>query len=149
MSYPISELIVQNVESTLSGVTIGAGYENTLTVEREKQPFNSPRNRLAVVMPAKMRPQTPAPLGLDEYILPIAVVFYVIQAESNEDAISQALYSIAADVRKALMVDVHRNGHAVNTEFDPDDIFNSSKPSSGAVVANIRFRTLRGNPYQR
>lgn len=149
MSYPIAELIVQNVVTTLGGVTTGNGYQNTLAVEREKQPFNSPANRLAVVMKGELQPQNNSPLGLDEYVLPLGIVFYVIQSESNEAAITQSLYSIAADIHKVLMVDVHRGGYAVNTEFESDDIFSSSSPKSGAVTAKIRFRTLRGNPYQR
>jgi hypothetical protein len=148
MSLPISETIVENIVTTLAGVTTGNGYENTLTVEREEDPFNQPRDRLAIVCKGKLDARYPPPIGLDEYIFPIGILFYAVQSESD-GPVTEQLYSIAADIRKALMVDVHRNGHAVNTEFETDDIDTKSSPPSGIVTAKITFRTLRGNPYQR
>jgi hypothetical protein len=89
------------------------------------------------------------PLGLDEYTLPVGITVYDCQADSTTTSVMQRLASKAADVRKALMVDVHRGNQVINLAFDPDRYYPDENPRSVLITVNCIFRTLYGNPYQR
>lgn len=152
VAFPIDELILQEVIETLSTISTDAGFLNDLIVEDQKQGGNAPlRDGLVVVAAGAPEPQPNPPLGFKEYLLPIGIVGYVIESEASEPAVLRGrLYSVAADIHRALEADVHRGEQAVNTEFpDKDEIDLAGSPPSVIVWAKVRFRTRYANPYQR
>ncbi len=152
VAFPIDELILQEVVETLSTISTDSGYLNDLIVEEQKQGGNAPlRNNLVVVAAGTPEPQPKPPLGFKEYLLQIGICGYVIESEGADPAVLRGrLYSIAADVHRALESDVHRGQKAVNTEFpDKDEISLTGSPASVIVWAKVRFRTRYANPYLR
>lgn len=140
---PIADLIVQDVQATLEQVP-------TLTVEREKQGGNSPaRNGLCTVFGGDPVPQFDrGPCMHDEYVMEVGILVTAIESETSGVSLPQRLYAYAADVRKALVADIHRGGFAVNTEFEARDELNTeTKPAGVMVKARVRFRTAYGDPY--
>jgi hypothetical protein len=147
MAEPISKLIVDDIVDTLTAY-ISDGNED-FTVERERQGGNSPANRKIVVQVGPCKPQTSAPLGLDEYVMPVKCTTWVIKPEASDPELLPFLYEYAADIRKALCADRNRGGRAVNTTFEDDEFYVEGSPKSAGVTALIRFRTLRNDPYNR
>jgi hypothetical protein len=148
MPYPISDLILQNVEDTLRTVRVVSGYNCNFIVERESQTGNSPRDQLAVVYPGDPDPLPAPALGHDEYHFPVGVRCYAIKSESSSTPIDRALLLMAADARKALRQDLHRGGYALNTLFNAkDELLLSESPKSVLVMVTIHYRTLWDDPY--
>lgn len=147
---PITERILANIVETLSQVRQASGYYNDLIVEREQQDGNSPRDNLVVVMLGDPQPSKVAPMGFDEFLMPVGILYYAIESQSSPVMISTRLQRGAADIRKALAQDLHRGGLAINTEMnvEKDDYFASASPYSVIVKPFIRFRTLWNNPYK-
>lgn len=148
MSYPISDLILQNVEDTLRTVRTVSGYNCDLIVERASQTGNSPRDQLAVVYPGGGIPLPNPAVGHDEYHLPVDIRCFAIKSETSSTPIDRALLLMAADVRKALRQDLHRGGYALNTLFnEKDELQLSDSPKSVLVLVTIHYRTLWDDPY--
>jgi hypothetical protein len=150
MPEPIAELIVQEVKSTLAGITTADGFNFTARVEREEGEGTVIVDGRVVVQTGDPIWQDNSPLGLDEYILPIGVTCYANTPASSTQDRATKLVRMAADVRKKLMADRHRLSRACNTEFPEKDDFNAAdSPASVQVIVHVRFRTLRDNPYER
>jgi hypothetical protein len=146
---PIYDRIIKHIVGTLAGVTTGLGFQNTLICVRDTDAGQSPSEGLAVVIGGNPISADLPPLGLDEYRLPVGITVYDCQADSTTTSVMQRLASKAADVRKALMVDVHRGNQVINLDFDPDRYYPTENPRSVLITVNCIFRTLYGNPYQR
>lgn len=147
---PISERIVQEIVDTLSQVRQASGFFTDLIVERENQEGNSPRDNLVVVCLGDLQSQKISPMGFDEFLMPVGLIYYAIEPTDSAISISQRLQRGAADIRKALAADLHRGGLAINTEMNlhADDYFASASPYSVLIKPMIRFRTLWNNPYK-
>jgi hypothetical protein len=146
---PISEQIMENVVATLATVTLVGGYDNDLTVIRPVQRPDSITDGMCVVGAGDPIPANDPPCGFDEFVLPVGVTVFCIEDENSPTPIQTRLYSIAADVRRALKRDVHRGGLAVLTEFDvKDELHELNAPPAVVVYANVRFRTLYADPYR-
>lgn len=145
---PIAELIVQNIVDVIGGITQSAGYEtNIVAVEREKVGANVPKNGVAVVVIGIPARRAESPLMHDDFQMPIAVAVWVTQTDSA-GPVAQTLYTVAADIRKALGVDLHRDGLAIHTSFQDDEFHGDGAIYRAVVKAEIWFRTLRNNPYR-
>jgi len=148
LSYPIDELIVQNVVSTLKKCTLNAGYHFNLIVERENQRGNSPRQGLVVVMAGDPIPQPSPPLLHDEFRIPIGMQGFVMESEVSGRDIETQLRFMAADIRRALRADLHRGALAVNTHFEAaDQFFLEASPKHVLVTVMPQYRTLYNDPY--
>lgn len=146
----IFEQILDNMVETLSRVRLVDGYFNDFIAVREEQFGNSPRDGLVVVVAGDPIPEPP-PFGFEQFLRPVGVICYAIEPEDSVRNISTRLESMAADVRKALSIDLHRGGNAMNTKLDiaqaRDEFFKTESPYSVLVKPHIQYRHLRGNPY--
>lgn len=153
VAYTIGELCQQNLVEVLSSISTYNSYLSDLTVEVVKQGGNPPlRDGLALVGFGTPKPQDGAPVQFEEFLMPVGVCIYIIQSEKTSDPaiLRQRLTAAAGDVRRALLLDRHRGGNAVNTEFpDPDELHETNSPPMVIVWPNIRYRHLMNDPYRR
>ncbi len=150
MGLTIREKILQNLETTLGGITTEAGYNNTLAeVERWKHRGNPVKNVPKVVICASSEQMEPAPDPLYTCKFTVILDVWVRQAMDDATPTDQLLNSLLGDIIKALKVDITRGGNAENTEilssipFDPVD----GEPSAGiGVELLITYSFLQSNP---
>jgi hypothetical protein len=148
MSYPIVELISQNVVDVLSRVAESTGYNGTLIVERQKRSGNIPRDRLVVV-----HQDDPIPLdgahGHTTWNQPYVVTCYVIESETSDTPIDQRVNFIRSDVEKAVMEDVTRGGYAILTSLEKPELFDAKDGSFFGIDVHftVTYRTIQDDPY--
>lgn len=150
MATAIVELIAQNIVTTLQGVTIDNGYENTLIVERRKQAGNDPvRDCLAVVYQGDPQEGDDKPLQRRSWIQPFHVLLCAVESDSSTATIDARLNSLRADVEKALCAAPNRGGYAVDTHIRTPSIATNAHGDVQAVVVNVdvEYRTAWNNPY--
>lgn len=163
MSAPISDLIVDEIVTTLGGITVANGYQQTVTVQKLSSAAVSPLDNLVVVAPYAPVLQSNGPASLDEFIMAVEITAFSIKADSSTD-VSERLATLAADIRRKLMADYHRSGRAINTLFNKppgasfadgtsadwgDKFSPASSPAFVVIIPRIWFRTLKNNPYTR
>lgn len=148
MPESILELAAADVADSLESITTGAGYSVNADVVRESKEGDSPADNRFVVRVGDPAPKPNAPYGFDEYLVPVEVTAYHLPLNEDETPVATILARRAADVRKSLMVDPHRGGYAVHTQFTTRDEFNTQAPPFFVkVVAYLWVRTRLGNPY--
>lgn len=123
-------------------------YANTLSVAVEEQQPASPRNCDVVVMDADPVQQDNPPYGFDEYLLPLGIVCYAIEPESSSTTIGERLRSIAADVRKALGLELLAEDRLfLNIHWpEKDQYFDEGAPASVLLVPHLQIHTYRNDP---
>lgn len=144
----ILEQIITDIVDTLSDVTIVGGYYHDLEVEVGDGTGTVPRDSLVRVVVGDPIPLENSAHGFDEFHLPVGLAFYAIEGEGSAVPISTRLAQGAADIRKALAVDLHRGGFAINTLLtrEKDDYQTEVQPAYVLIKPFIHFRTLYNNP---
>jgi len=152
MSDSIREQIVQNIVTTLGGITTGGGYANTVaSVTRPNPGLGKEFSDLTLVVHQGDPDPQPGNIQLGrEWVLPVQIICPVEESTTSSTPIDARLNSIAADVEKILMVDTHRSSLAIRTEIGPQD-YAPIEPDAhiGAVTININihYRTRWNDPY--
>lgn len=150
MANSIRELIMQDIKTTLDGVTTGNGYDNTLqTVERfnasQQSRVNSP---WAHIVPEDEEKQD-GRVGYYECFFRVAVVLGMHEDETGTVKDTKLL-SLLADVEKALMADPHRNNLADDTRLTGNEFFEVTDdiPIIGVVLfLEVKYLHKRTDPF--
>lgn len=114
---PIVEQITANVISTLAGVTVARGFQQSLKVARAKPKGTPAGTNLAIVV--ELDPESnsePSEMAL-RWWQPYAVLLLVFEPENSTYPTRKRLQLMAADAAKALMVDYQRGGLACDTQI--------------------------------
>lgn len=143
MTYPIIEQITQNIVATLESLS-------SVTVARDTVAGNSPADGKVIVVlgdPTKLDATPTQHISWDQ---PYALICYVIASETDETPPDQRAMVRRSDIEKALMVDPHRGGLAVDTFIEAPTLLENDIGLLGGVVVNItvRYRTRYEDPYQ-
>jgi hypothetical protein len=141
MSDSVREKILENIRTTIATVTIANGYVNTLaSVQRWKQIGNSCKDIPCVVIVEDSENKKPVPNPNFSCILPVDILIYTRQEESDTRSTGTLLNSLLADVEKVLMVDVTRGGYAHDTNITGNDPFPTvpGEPAAG-IILNIEI----------
>lgn len=156
---PVIERIVRNIVETLEGVSDAAGYATTLSaVERPKPALgNRNRDQLAVVVQGKPKQVTadenegPGAYNFVTWEQPIAVVLTVVESEASDVSIDERLNLIRSDVERAIMIDAHRGGLALDTRIEdpeyPDPETLQSNQGEVWAIFTVHYRTRYDDPY--
>lgn len=156
MADPIVELITQNVVTTLSAITTGNGYQQTLTVERyNKVSGNNPSDKLAVV-----RQLAPTRVGEDDdtegsiwWMQPYEVDVYLFEPEGSSTPIDQRINRARSDIEKRLLIDANRgddgsnNALAQDTRIDDPELWEEGPYFGVTVRFTVKYSTAHGDPY--
>ena len=148
MADSLRELILQNVETTLEGITTGAGYEQTVNhvVRGKLNPGTPEQYPLIVIYEAPMTAETEH-YGSTTKHLQLSLEVWT---KSGGDNPSVVINKLLADIEKALEAAPTRGGYAIDTWYLGDELVFSTTDDSeiGALVfIQINFRNIRTNPY--
>lgn len=155
MPYPIIEHIEMDVEETLRGVQIAAGYGTNLIVERSPRKIN-PRDSLAVVLtdpPAKLDGTTSDAAAACEgaifWKLSFEVLLFITESQKSHEPINRRINIIRSDVEKAIMIDPYRGGFAHYTRIEePARLEDANGALAGVAVRfSVDFATRGNDPY--
>lgn len=108
----LRELIFQDVETTLEGISVANGYATNIgTIGRGNiPPLETSTLPIAAILPASDEP-TPTP-QTSRRALTFVIRVWIDTAQPNT---ATALEALIADIQQALQVDPYRDGHAENT----------------------------------
>lgn len=147
MADTITEKILANIQTTLEGITTGAGYNNTVALVA--------RDRSAVLNLQKF-PAIFIVVGSDDAD-PMAKssshrrLNFTLEAWTRKEKdLSKALESLRGDIQKAMMVDTRRGANAVNTkELSSTYILNEAEITEAGIQISyhVDYRTKIEDPY--
>lgn len=127
----VRESILENLRTTLSGVTTANGYHNDIqSVQRWRQSGNSLLNVPCIVINAGPEEKNPAPNPFMTCRLTVYLDIWTRQDATDMQATDTILNSLLGDIEKAIMQDITRGGFAKDTN----------------IKSNVLFETLEGQP---
>jgi len=127
----VRESILENLRTTLSGVTIANGYHNDIqSVQRWRQSGNSLLSVPCIVINAGPEEKNPAPNPFMTCRLTVYLDIWTRQDAADMQATDTILNSLLGDIEKAIMQDITRGGFAKDTN----------------IKSNVLFETLEGQP---
>jgi hypothetical protein len=131
MSLSIRENILQNIKTTLEGITTVNGYDYTIaSVQRWNQKGNISKSVPFIIIHSGPEDKTPQPNPQATCKFSISLAVWTRQDDDATTASDETLSSLLAGVEKVLMVDPTRGGHAEDTN----------------ILSNIPFETVEGQP---
>lgn len=133
MGDTVREKIMQNVKTTLEGISIANGYNNDIaSVQRWDQASNPLIEVPCIMIRGGLEEKEPAPNPLTTCRLMIFIDVWIRHDKDADPRSTDAiLCSHLGDVEKALMVDIKRGGYAVDT----------------ILQRNVPFENIEGEPY--
>ena len=151
MGNSVRENILDNIETTLQGITVANGYNYTFTaetVQRWKQHGNNFVDVPCIVINAAPEEKAPGP---DPYLtcrLTVHIDVWTRQIESDNTPTDKIINKLLADVEKALMADHTRGGSARETNLVGNVPFEAVDGSHVGIIVDIEivYQHLRTNP---
>ena len=151
MSTPRIELIIQDINTTLDGVTIANGYNTDLTVTRPTMAGGLAHrgDDTALVMLGDTVPVESTPMGSQDWNGAVPILCRKVIADDSTDNIDALLQTIASDVIRALLVDRHRSTLAIDTLIDGTTMGRDATGSTESitVLARVWYRTDDDDPF--
>ena len=130
MADTIRQKILDNMKTTLEGITVAAGYANDVNVQEWQQKGNDlePAATTPVIV-INMGPEEKEhkPSFIINCILDVVLDVWVISPANTETKLN----SLLGDIEKILAIDHTRGGYAENTH----------------LINAVTFETVRGQPY--
>lgn len=146
---------MQQIQTTLEGITVANGYATTLNaVERLQQSGQSHQPPMAVLVEGDDRPTSESTQDAGGLLLQreldVGIVLELVQDEA-EDArsASEAMNELLADVQRAMEADVSRGGWALNTEeigIDPILALEGKSKLVSVIGYRVTYRHRRTDP---
>ena len=128
----IRESILEDLRTTLSGVTIANGYHNDIqSVQRWRQAGNSLISVPCVVINAGAEEKDMSPNPFMTCRFTVYLDVWVRQDEGDPQSTDSILNSLLGDIEKAIIGDVTRGGNAKDTN----------------IKSNVLFETVEGQPH--
>ncbi|MCD6459406.1 hypothetical protein J7L67_01910 [bacterium] len=145
MAYAIREKIMQNLVTTLEGITTGNGYNNTINaVYRWEQTGNSLVDVPVIELNIAGEDTENSPNPYTTATLSVMIDLFVRHDKSNFSGSTDAyLITFLADITKALMTDNTRGGNAIDTVItgnSPFDIVDGQGFTGLTVIIDILYR---------
>ena len=132
MAKIVREKILEDIETTLKGISKIKGYENDIAnIKRYKQSGNSLREVPCIIISAGPEEKTQGEQLINCRFTVNIEVWIRHDEEDIAGSTDTIINSLLGDVEKALFIDYTRGGLAVNT----------------VVTGNMPFETVEGNPY--
>jgi len=134
----VKENILQNIDTTLQGITTGAGYDTDVAfVSRRPISIPSVRERPAVIFgqTSQTKTQVPVTAYTTQLVVPLILVM-----DDDKDGGDADITTFVKDVENALQVDHTRGGYAVDTVDEGETDYTSEEIGSLLVtVKNYRI----------
>ena len=151
MSEPIIEQIAEHIKTTVAGVTVGAGYHQTLSPIRPRRSDYadvSPADGNVLIWQENDSPADAAALTTTQFAQEFMLICVVLDSDSETDSIDTRINRVKSDLRKALMADPTRGGLAIDTAIGASQKIDDGEGLSGiAVTVIVTYRTDLTDPY--
>lgn len=151
MAEPLIEQIAEHLKTTVSGVTVDAGYNQTLTPIRPRRcDFSdlSPVDGHVLIWQEDDAPVDAAALTTTQFAQEFLLICIVLDSDTETDSIDTRLNRVKSDLRKALMVDPTRGGLAIDTQIGQSRKIDDGEGFTGvAVTCAVLYRTALTDPY--
>jgi len=147
---PVSELIAQNILTTVQTVTTANDYNYTLMAARHTRGGDPANHLAAYIVQSNIREATDAPYNTKQWYLTFEIGVYIIPEQSDTTPIDTYCNVVKADIEQALMVDRYRGGNALDTQIRAGYTVTDEGLQYDIVVVNceVNYRTAEINPYQ-
>lgn len=151
MTTPIVEQIAENLKTTVAGITVANGYNQTLTPIRPKRNDWSdvaPVNGMVLISQDDDAPVDNAALSSIQFAQEFMMDCIVLDSDAVATSIDTRINQVKSDIRKAVMVDPTRGGLAIDTVIGPSAKFDDGNGLTGiTVTCIIVYRTNLTDPY--
>jgi len=134
MPETVREKILQNLKTTLEGITVANGYNFDFapeTVQRWSMHGNSLVNLPAVIISCGDEGEQSVPYPFEECALSVYLDCFYVNDEDEAISTDTYLNRLQGDIKKAILADHTRGGHAVDTN----------------VLGTTPFETTEGQHY--
>ena len=155
MSTSIIESIAQDVLATVNGVTVAAGYHQTLSGLRPPrlpgadEAFDN--NTVVLAQSNPTRDTDNSGMGNAAMLAwrqPFALIAYVIASDSETSSLDARINEVRSDLEKALMADRTRGGYAIDTQILEPELFDFDPATTGIIVmCEVFYRTREDDPF--
>jgi len=152
MTTPIIEDIAANLLTTINGVTTGNGYNQTVVVKRPSRvdyDSEAAADDLEGLLYQTSQEILTSAMNRYTWRQGFDIVVFALNDYGSATTIDTRLNQIAADVSKALRVDITRGGNAYQTDIGAVAFAVADDGSISAVVLEITvdYRVLNSDPY--
>jgi hypothetical protein len=145
MTKSIEELITESVVTALQGITVAAGYDADVSVQRMRVAGNDIASNVITLVDGDLAYHDQQSLGRDRWIKNYSVICPIKSPEDDTHGAKSA--SHRANVYKAMMVDVHRNGYAVDTRVLSMRSDTSAETPHETIEFEVHFFTNKDDPF--
>jgi hypothetical protein len=148
----VREKILENLKTTLEGITVANGYNfdfTSGTIQRWSMHGNSLVNLPAVVLSCGDESEQSAPYPLEECALSVYLDCFFVSDEDEATSTDTYLNRLQGDIKKAVLADHTRGGHAVDTNVLGTTPFETTEGQhyAGIIVEiEIKYRHQRLDP---
>jgi hypothetical protein len=149
VSYPVKELITQNIEETLKGISTANGYSYTLKVSRYvgTQHYSPEHLNAMIYQDGETRIEQDVHTK-DARELRIAVDVFIQPLDTDTTPVDTICNIIEAEMTKVLYSTYDRGGLAIDTAVEPADPFTEFGEADGfTLVIKVKYRTAYGDMY--
>jgi hypothetical protein len=150
MNQTVEERICADIVTALKGITLAAGYNGDVTVERVGAELpNGISDRMLLVSYGEARPDPTGPIGVDQWIQTYVIDCISIDSENETAEPGVRASRLRGDVIKSLSADWQRSSLAVNQRFLTDDPNGptASKLIGIGVSLEVTYRTVQDDPF--
>lgn len=148
----VREKILENLKTTLEGITVANGYNFDFppgTIQRWSMHGNSLVNLPAVVLSCGDESEQSAPYPLEECALSVYLDCFFVSDEDEATSTDTYLNRLQGNIKKAVLADHTRGGHAVDTNVLGTTPFETTEGQhyAGIIVEiEIKYRHQRLDP---
>lgn len=151
MSTPVLENIAANILTAINEITVGNGYNQTLTAYRPRRVDFSdvtPGDLKVIVKQDDPELSDGTLINVQCWDQPFTIWALVIDSDAATDSIDTRRNQVRSDIEKKLMVDPTRGGYAYETLIMPSVEFDDGGGFTGiAVNIIVKYRTRITDPY--
>lgn len=146
----VKEKIAKNLYDTLTSITEGNGYRNTvLSVQRWNKNGNNTKDCPCIIIWPGQETKTPDPHPLYSCKWQVQLEVFIRQKPDSEVSTDEIVNGILGDIERALIKDVSRGGNAVDTILLGNDPFQTIEGSANGGInidIEIHYRHLQSDP---
>jgi hypothetical protein len=148
----VRERILDNIKTTLEGVTQANGYNFDFTpdtVQRWTMHGNRMVDMPMVIISPGDEDESSNPHPYEECVMSVFLDIFHVTDEEDPVSTDTYLNRLQGDIKKAVIEDVTRGGEAIDTDVVGTTPFETieSQPHAGLIMElRIRYRHLRTDP---
>ena len=152
MSETVRERIVEHIKTTLEGITVANGYNfdfSESTVQRWSMHGNSMVNLPMVIISPGNEEEKSEPLSFEECTLTVYLDIFYVTEENEPVSTDTYLNRLQGDIKKAILADHTRGGHAIDTNVLGTTPFETTEGQhfAGIIIElEIKYQHIRTDP---